>query len=319
MSNNDLRLSDEAAGWFARLRRGDLSEEDLRDFESWRRRTPEHEQAWIEVTHLWSDPAIIAAARVAGSAFPTCGAARRSAAPRRGLMTAAVGLLGAIACLFLVRPDLVLQLQADDWTATGEQRSVQLPDGSGVTLNTRTAIATEFLGQTRRIKLLAGEAFFRVSPDPQKPFLVESHNMVARALGTAFLVKEEGDGLQVAVIEGSVDVHLRDAGSSHIELNGGQQVAIARDHLSPPTTANPEVLTAWLRGRLVFDSAPLSQVINELNRYHAGRIVLVGTDIRQIQVSGTYHLSDTSAIVDTLVQTLPIHRIQLTHRLVLLY
>ncbi len=63
----------------------------------------------------------------------------------------------------------------------------------------------------------------------------------------------------------------------------------------------------------------LTQVVDELNRYHAGRIVVLGTDIRRILVSGTYHLSDTSAILDTLAQTLPIHKIQLTHRLVLLY
>jgi transmembrane sensor len=319
MIHNDLRLSDEAATWFARLGRGDLSEEDIREFEAWKRRSHAHERAWAEVCALWNDPAIAAAAQiVAGSVLPTRGADRPFLSRRRIVTVAVVSLAAAIAFLLTAR-DFLLHLQADDWTAIGEQRSLQLPDGSAVTLNTRTAITTEFVGPTRRIRLLSGEAMFVVNPDAHKPFLVESHNVVAQALGTAFLVKEQGDGVQVAVIEGSVDVHLREAGASHVELNAGQQVAIARHHLGLPTAANPELLTAWLRRRLVFDSAPLTQVVDELNRYHLGRIVLLGTDIGRIQVSGTYHLPDTSAILDTLVQTLPIHKIQVTHRLVLLY
>jgi transmembrane sensor len=143
--------------------------------------------------------------------------------------------------------------------------------------------------------------------------------VVARALGTAFVVKEQGDGLQVAVIEGRVDVRVMGDAPSHVELRAGQQVAITDNQLSLPTLANPELLTAWLRSRLVFDGAPLTQVVDELNRYHAGRIVLLGTAARRIHVTGTYHLSDTSAILDTLAQTLPIHKIQLTHRLVVLY
>jgi transmembrane sensor len=319
MSNNDLLLSDEAAAWFARLGRGDLSEQDIREFETWKHRSPAHQRAWAEVCSLWNDPAIIAAAHIAvGSAHPTGGAVRFSRSRRRAMTAAAVGLLAAIACLVLVGPDFLLQLQADDWTAIGEQRSLQLPDGSAVTMNTKTAIATEFVGSTRRVRLLTGEAFFAVGPDPHKPFVVESRNVVARALGTAFLVKEQGDGLRIAVAEGTVDVRLRGDGPSHVQLRAGQQVEITADRLNLPTPANPELLTAWLRGRLIFDSAPLTQVIEELNRYHAGRIVLLSSNIRQLQVSGTYDLSDTSAILDTLAQTLPIHRMELTPRLVLL-
>ncbi len=318
MSNNDL-LSDEAAAWFARLGRGDLSEQDFKEFETWKHRSPAHQRAWAEVCCLWNDPAIIAAAHIAaGSVLAARGAAQLSM-PRRRTVAAALGLLVAIACLLLVEHDFLLQLQADDWTAIGEQRSLQLPDGSAVTMNTKTAIAREFVGSTRRVRLLTGEAFFAVGSDTRKPFVVESRNVVARALGTAFLVKEKGDGLRIAVTEGTVDVGLRGDGTSHVQLRAGQQVEITADRLGLPAPANPELLTAWLRRRLVFDSAPLTQVVEELNRYHAGRIVLLGSNIRQLQVSGTYDLSDTSAILDTLTQTLPIRRMELTPRLVLLY
>jgi transmembrane sensor len=321
MKSTNLFIADEAAAWFARLRRDDLSEHDLREFEAWKRRSRKHEEAWAEMCALWNDPAIMTAlgAVIPSPSRPRC-VIRRSLF-RRPLITTAAAAAVAIVLLFIVLAsrDVLLQFQADYRTASGEQRRLQLQDGSTVTLNTKTAIATEFDGPTRRVRLLVGEAFFAVSPDPRKPFLVESRNVVTRALGTAFVVKEQGNGLQVAVIEGRVDVRVAGDVPSHVELRAGQQVAITEDRLSLPTPANPELLTAWLQSRLVFDSASLAQVVDELNRYHAGHIVVLGAATRRMHVTGTYHLSNTSAILDTLVQTLPIHKIQLTHRLVLLY
>lgn len=251
MKNRDLFLSDEAAAWLARLRRGHLSEHDLMEFEAWKGQSREHEEAWAEICALWDDPAIMTALHaVAPSPSRPRGATRLSLF-RRPLIATAAAAAFAVVLIFIVLAgrDVLLQFQADYRTASGEQRRLQLQDGSAVTLNTKTAIATEFLGPTRRIKLLAGEAFFAVSADPHKPFLVESRNVMARALGTSFLVKEQGDGLQVAVIEGRVDVSLRGNESAHVELRAGQQVAIVGDRLSLPTPANPELLTAWLRRR----------------------------------------------------------------------
>src|SRR5688572_15919713 len=124
MSNNDLLLSDEAAAWLARLGRGDLSEQDIKEFETWKYRSPAHQRAWADVCDLWNDPAIIAAAHVAAESVLAGHGAVPLSVPRRRTMTAAaVGLLAAIACLVLVGPDFLLQLQADHWTAIGEQRS----------------------------------------------------------------------------------------------------------------------------------------------------------------------------------------------------
>ena len=191
MINKDLHIDDEAAAWFARIRRGSLSAQDMREFEGWKRQDLAHQRAWSEVCSLWNDPAVLAAAHAVEASGQIPNTVRPFLWRRSVLTAAAFGLVAAMAFLVLVGPDFLLQLQADDWTAIGEQRTLQLPDGSSVTLNTKTAIATEFAGPTRGIRLLAGEAFFTVSPDPHKPFIVESHNVVARALGTADLPSGE--------------------------------------------------------------------------------------------------------------------------------
>src|SRR5688500_7275339 len=92
--NDDLRLSDDAAAWFARLGHSDLSEEDLREFEAWRCRSPAHERAWADMCALWNDPAIHAAARIAaGSVLRKRATVWRSVLGRRIMTGAVVGLV----------------------------------------------------------------------------------------------------------------------------------------------------------------------------------------------------------------------------------
>ncbi|BCA56638.1 hypothetical protein W02_37780 [Nitrospira sp. KM1] len=74
-----------------------------------------------------------------------------------------------------------------------------------------------------------------------------------------------------------------------------------------------------MRGRLVFDNVSLEQVVTEIRRYHNGLIILWNPALANIRVSGSYNLSDTTAILTTLTQTLPIHLTRLTDRLVILF
>src|SRR5690606_6030511 len=81
------------------------------------------------------------------------------------------------------------QSQPEEYiTYVGEQRLVQLEDGSQVRLNTNTRIQVSYSRQTRRIDLLQGEAYFDVSKDPQRPFEVIANHSIVRALGTEFNV-----------------------------------------------------------------------------------------------------------------------------------
>src|SRR5690606_34920469 len=91
-------------------------------------------------------------------------------------------------------------------TAVGEQRRIELTDGSVVHLNTRSRLEVAFTDGARDIRLLEGEATFTVEGDPARPFSVHAGTNIIRAIGTQFNVLRRPSGTTVQVIEGEVRV-----------------------------------------------------------------------------------------------------------------
>ncbi|MGC4097140.1 MAG: FecR domain-containing protein [Nitrospira sp.] len=104
--------------------------------------------------------------------------------------------------------DVLIRWQADYRTEVGERRTIRLPDQSVAMLNTGSAVALSFEGPMRRVRLLRGEASFKVQPDPDRPFIVEGAETATRAVGTEFVVRRHGGSDRVIVLEGTVEVHL---------------------------------------------------------------------------------------------------------------
>ena len=231
-------------------------------------------------------------------------------------------LAAVCAVLFLIITisfDLVTRWQADYRTAAGEQRTVELPDRSIATLNTQSAIALSFDGTVRRIRLLKGEAFFEVKKDLDRPFIVESGEAAIRATGTSFIVRTESERDQVTVIEGTVEVGTKRESSSTATVSSGSQIRMERGRLGNSYAVNMPAASAWLRGRLVVNGTPFEQVLEELQRYHPGRIVLWNQHVKKIEVTGTYNLNDPVGALALLVKTIPVSKIGVADRLVILF
>lgn len=307
-------ISQDAIAWFTRLRSEQCSSEERQAFEFWRARSPAHAAAFDEVRALWNDPALHAAAVEA--------ARMRDGTPfaaARWWMYA--GAAAAVAGLLIIAGllDLPLRLGSDYWTSTGERQVVQLPDHSTVTLNTRSAIDADFDGTARRIHLLKGEAFFQVVSNKEKAFVVESRQVTTRAVGTAFLVREDSNGIRVTVTEGVVELAPSEPGWTPLQLTVGQQVAVGPTGPGPVRDIDLSPATAWLRGRLVVDDVRLDDVIEELRRYYPGTIQVWNRAVKDIRVSGSYNLADPTAVLMTLAQTLPIRMARFTDRVVILF
>jgi ferric-dicitrate binding protein FerR (iron transport regulator) len=105
-------------------------------------------------------------------------------------------------------------------TATGEQRTFELEDGSVVYLNTHSRVAIRFAAGEREVRLSRGEALFRVHHDAGRPFRVYTDDAMVQAVGTQFDVYRRDDGTVVSVLEGRVDVTPAAAGSAS-ESSGG--------------------------------------------------------------------------------------------------
>ena len=102
--------------------------------------------------------------------------------------------------------DLPMRWTAEYHTPTARQKTVILADGSTLVLNGETALSTDFTAQMRHVDLHAGEVFFNVKSDPNRPFSIHTRSGRVDVLGTAFDLRLNRTGLVVTVLESRVRV-----------------------------------------------------------------------------------------------------------------
>jgi transmembrane sensor len=163
-------------------------------------------------------------------------------------------------------------------TARGQRATVELRDGSHVTLgaDSRLSIPADF-GEATRTVTLDGEAYFDVVHDARRPFDVRTGFAVTRVLGTRFGVRGESDveSVDVVVASGKVALRRLDDSTTAVVLTDGQRARIGP---SGAAEIDREVAAdrwlAWTTGELVFDRTPLSEVVRTLERWYDVRVVL---------------------------------------------
>jgi len=134
-------------------------------------------------------------------------------------------------------------------TRVGEHRSVTLTDGSTVELNTRTRLRVRFTSTARRVELLEGQALFRVSKDPLRPFSVASGTTDVRAVGTQFDVYRKSNGTTVTVLEGKVAV--ASVASPVIPPTSAGQVSTPTPEGTEPRPSAPNVAVLLSAGERI--------------------------------------------------------------------
>jgi len=321
-------LIEEALRWLVVLRDKAASEADQQAFARWLKDDPQHEAAWRRAQQVWMrvgkiGPAFASRRRpVAAATSPSFAAApsarsamlQRPPGGRRRFLyaVAAVAAVAVPTGLVLLRPGLF----ADQRTSVGERRTISLQDGSTVELASASSLSIDFAADARRVVLHEGEAFFNVVRDPARPFLVDAVSGRTRALGTAFDIKLTGDAVTVAVTEHAVEVAV--AGVVPVVVGEGQQVRYGSRRMGAVGDANLAQIQAWRRDRLIFQEAPLGDVIADLERYRGGRIVMTDSRLRDIPVTAVFDARQADAAVDTIAATLPIRVRRLTDLLVVL-
>lgn len=318
----------EASAWFIEFRAGDVNGEARLHFINWLRRSPEHIQAYLEVSGAWdelpaSDPdgkidigSLLARARseidvielsppgtrpprTPLPAKPRLNPRTWSQGQRRtALATAAIALLALVTVRIWLGGD-----RADAYsTGIGEQRTIALPDGSTVELNARSSLRVHLTDQQRDVALLEGQALFRVVKDAQRPFVVRAGDAQVRAVGTEFDVyRKEGETV-VTVVEGRVETYDDSGrgGQGAIVLSAGEQLSVVPHTVTRPTRADPSVATAWLQKRLIFEETPLNEVAEEFNRYNRRPLSIEDRELKMLKISGVYSSTDPASLINFL-------------------
>ncbi len=308
ISPDEARIEREAIAWFTRMN-GKPSHEDKRDFHDWFSASPLHKKAFEDIGGLWSDLDGYDPERDPGDgdlALPLEKIRRLREKRAKGKAGAVVigclMLLLAGSWAWLERPHLLQDMQADFVSPRGDRRELALSDGSYVLLDADSALDVAISASERRVRLLRGNAFFRIS-HTGAPFVVEAAGGEARVLGTEFDVALKEDRLvTVTLAQGSVKVGMIGAGQDVI-LKPGESVDYGSAGLSPVKPAIIEDEMAWHDGRYIFTNARLADVLTQIERYRAGRIVLLGSSLGEFRVSGNIALHDTDKALAALQST----------------
>lgn len=90
---------------------------------------------------------------------------------------------------------------------------------------------------------------------------------------------------------------LASADMAGILVGAGEQVTVLRQTVERPIRVDPAAATAWTQRRLVFDSVPLSEVVDEFNRYNERPLVIEDPKLKDFKVIGVFSSTDPSSLI----------------------
>jgi transmembrane sensor len=302
-------LKREATALIVRITSGEATAEDADALMKWRARSPQHESAFQQAGRVWKSlgPALSADRRRSRAIV-----SRRSLLAAGGMAASAAGVaLGLSALGFLPPIDALL---SDYATGIGEQRTVQLPDGSTTTLDGGTTLSLDYSPGARHLRLTSGAAVFDVVRDETRPFVVSAGEGDTTALGTSFSLKHGVDDIAVDCLGGRIKVQCL----ASAELGDGEAIRYSSSGLGEKTLMDAEDAAAWRRGLLIFRDRPLAEVVADLNRHRKGKVVIAASALRSRRVSGVFHLERPDEVLAQLEDTLQVRPINLAGGIVLL-
>ena len=332
-SNAHSVIEEEAGAWVIKLDgESDMTTEQRQAFKEWMGRSPAHRDAVKKLAQFWGKMNVLT--ELAVPQQPDNIEAPSSRQKGMPWFTAAGITAMASVCLLVT----VIWLQGDNSgqannglyaTAIGQQKTIQLKDGSELQLNTNTQVEINYSDAYRDIYLLQGEAHFVVAKNKNRPFRVSAGKGVVRALGTAFSVYLNQDDIEVILTEGRVALAARPSSGPPInstalaeakpeqvlaELSAGQRAVIkdvsSGDDNERPLKATIKAVSqrdmqrslSWRKGFVTFKGTPLDEVVAEVGRYSQMSIELTDPSMAAIQIGGQFRIGEVDAILASLEQ-----------------
>lgn len=266
----------QAIDWVIRQRDPDFA--DWEAFADWLEQDASHPAIYDAIASMDIDlgslPAPVRARKV-----PSFEPLKRFATTRRAWLGGALAAsLVAVISYSVIDPGADTRIE----TIAGEQRTVNLADGSRIEVNGATVLELD-KARPRFARLESGEAMFHVVHRDNDPFIVETGKARLVDLGTAFNVVRRGDGLSVSVSEGIIAYNPE---RENVRVQAGKGL-VARDGTVRPYVYDIDVRSVggWRTGQLVYNGASLAEVAQDLNRT-AGMKISVSAGVGALPFRG---------------------------------
>jgi transmembrane sensor len=325
----------EAARWLARLSRPEnmVADSDVAEFREWRDRDLRHASAFVRlvtISHKLSNVGVRSPSDLGklmkGANDGTVGTGNGFGVRyrRRAYAAAASIAIAMFIVAALVYDNYKPLARASNdveeafETSVGENRSVDLIDGSRVTLGGHTRVSVVLTGQVRSVKLERGEAYFEVAKDPARNFVVHAGGIAVTAVGTRFNVHRAEKAI-VTVTEGRVFVESSgrvERQMRRVYLNAGEQSTASEEGIGAAVRVTDVApILSWQSGRLSFRQLPLRDAVRDVNRYSLKPLVFESPGIGDIVVTGTVMTSNVAGWTKSLERAFDLTATELPDRI----
>ena len=187
-------------------------------------------------------------------------------------------------------------------------QEVELSEGSKVTVNSNSILTypKKFENNKREVAL-SGEAFFEVSEDPERPFIINAGDLQIQVLGTSFNVKayENQEQIEVTVASGKVAVFPLDSPSDRVVLIKGQKAVFYKSSTKIEANLNDDInFASWKTKEIIFEDTPMPEVIHIINEIYKSDLILVGGELVDCPVTTTFDNQSLESVLNVLESTL---------------
>lgn len=330
-------IAAQARVWLITNRERELSEEQRGEFLAWLRTSPMHVREYLVLAELAAEMRSVASTLDADTdelvalaqADPEDNVTFMTAAPaafdewpdsspprpnnRKALrLTAIAASVGALAIAVLSGWILAQRPMHKEYrTVHGEQRVVQLEDGSMLHINSDSIVSVDYTQAERSVSMARGQVLFKVARDEVRPFRVRAGATDVVAVGTEFDVRRLSEDVLVTVVEGSVRLmqatdldRIADlTPPAPLQLDAGQQARVLRGLVPDAHTAvdvrmlDVRPAIAWIQQKIVFESQTLQSVASEFNRYGTTQLVIEDAEAANLRISGVFNTYDLESFV----------------------
>ena len=213
--------------------------------------------------------------------------------------------VGSMVWYFNFKADgLLVQQQAEMltiFTKYGEKQTITLPDGTKVIMNSGSTLSYPSSFHSGREVSLVGEAFFNVTKNPEKPFIVRSGGMATHVLGTSFNVKAYGDEDVVSIALKTGKVLIKNEASeawSDVILTPGEKLLVQSNKAIKMKINNDDL--SWQDGVLTFDGADFEGFVKKIERWYGVNVEVEGEPGDEWRVNGRFKNKPLAVVLESI-------------------
>ncbi|MEH6501568.1 MAG: DUF4880 domain-containing protein [Pseudoalteromonas distincta] len=306
-------IQEQARDWLVRITSGNMSPDEAESFKRWCAQSQLHARTFAETSRTWR---LLGAAAELNSDTPVPLPARQLS--RRHFLAAAAGVTGvAMVTHFGMRTGISLGTDSSIQTARGEQKRLDISSDIAITLNTLTRV--ELLNANtstneHRVRLVSGEMDVQCSSFAEG-FSIFAAGGEITGSDAHINVKHINDSVQVTCLQGLAEVSYQ---GQRARIGSGEQIRYSPSSFAPPAPVDANHVSAWLNRVLVFDDIPLGEVIEEVNRYRSGKILLLNAQVAKRRVQARFELDRLDEVITLMTDVYGIKSLSLPGGVVVL-